>query len=90
LSDQTGKLIGARELGWMKPTACLINTARGPIVDEEALVEVLRARRIGGAGLDVFETGPIRAGHRNVAAVAQGRAPRYAVNRDVLARWRTA
>ena len=58
LSDQTRNLIGARELGWMKPSAYLINTARGPIVNQDALVAALRERRIAGAGLDVFETEP--------------------------------
>jgi phosphoglycerate dehydrogenase-like enzyme len=58
LTAQTRGLIGARELGWMKPTAHLINTARGPIVDHDALVEALRSGRIAGAGLDVFETEP--------------------------------
>ncbi len=58
LTEQTRNLIGARELGWMKPTAYLINTARGPIVSQEALVAALRAGRIAGAGLDVFETEP--------------------------------
>lgn len=51
-------LIGRRELSLMKPTACLINTARGPIVDEAALVEALREHRIAGAGLDVYEQEP--------------------------------
>lgn len=58
LTPDTHHLISARELGWMKPTAFLINTARGPVVDEEALVEALKARRIAGAALDVFEHEP--------------------------------
>ncbi|MGH8247525.1 MAG: NAD(P)-dependent oxidoreductase [Gammaproteobacteria bacterium] len=62
LAPETRGLIGARELGMMKPTAWLINTARGPIVNYDALVEALRAGRIAGAGLDVFETEPVPAG----------------------------
>ena len=62
-SDQTRGFLGRRELGLMKPTAILINTARGPIVDEAALVETLAARRIAGAGLDVFDTEPLPPGH---------------------------
>jgi len=57
-TPQTRHLIGARELALMKPTAFLINTSRGPLVDEAALVEALRARRIAGAGLDVYEEEP--------------------------------
>jgi len=58
LSTQTRHLIGERELRLMKPTAYLINTSRGPIVDERALVSALTERRIAGAGLDVFENEP--------------------------------
>jgi glyoxylate reductase len=54
----TTHLIGARELALMKSTAYLVNTARGAIVDEQALVDALRSRRIAGAGLDVFEHEP--------------------------------
>jgi glyoxylate reductase len=58
LSPQTRHQIGARELALMKPGAFLINTARGAIVDEKALVRALKAGRIAGAGLDVFEHEP--------------------------------
>lgn len=58
LDDSTRKLIDARRLALMKPSAYLINVARGPIVDERALYEALAARRIAGAALDVFEQEP--------------------------------
>lgn len=59
LNEETRGLIDARSIGLMKPTAYLINTARGPIVDQSALTEALQNRRIQGAGLDVFEQEPI-------------------------------
>ena len=58
LREETHHLIGARELERMKPHAILVNTSRGPVVDEAALVEALRAGLIGGAGLDVYEREP--------------------------------
>jgi phosphoglycerate dehydrogenase-like enzyme len=63
LSDETRGLVGPAELAAMKPTAWLLNLARGPIVDETALLGALRARRIGGAVLDVFDTEPLPADH---------------------------
>jgi phosphoglycerate dehydrogenase-like enzyme len=63
LSERSHQLIGRRELRLMKPTAYLINTARGPIVDESALVQALQARTIAGAGLDVFDQEPLPPGH---------------------------
>ncbi|HKQ33922.1 MAG TPA: D-glycerate dehydrogenase [Nitrospiraceae bacterium] len=58
LTSATQHLIGARELAWMRPTAFVINTARGPIVDETALADALNAGIIAGAGLDVYEQEP--------------------------------
>ena len=59
LTPETEHMIGARELAKMKPTAILINTARGKVVDEDALIEALRDKKIAGAGLDVFEREPL-------------------------------
>ena len=59
LSDQTKKLIGARELSLMKPGAFLINGGRGPVVDEAALIQALQNGTIQGAGLDVYEQEPL-------------------------------
>jgi glyoxylate reductase len=58
LTPETRHLVGERELRLMKPTAFLVNTARGPILDEKALVRALAAKRIAGAGLDVYENEP--------------------------------
>jgi len=63
LSERSIGLVGAAELGMMKPTAYLINTSRGPIVDEAALVAALRSGAIAGAGLDVYDTEPLPLSH---------------------------
>ncbi|MGY0056741.1 C-terminal binding protein [Streptomyces sp. LZ34] len=59
LTAETEGLIGRAQFAAMKPTACLVNTARGPVVDEAALIEALRTGRIAGAGLDVFAHEPL-------------------------------
>jgi len=63
LSARTRGLIGAGDLARMKPGSILVNTSRGPIVDEAALVETLRAKRIRGAGIDVYGTEPLPPDH---------------------------
>ena len=59
LNAETRHLVGERELRLMKPTAYLVNSARGPVVDEKAMVRALKERRIAGAGLDVYENEPL-------------------------------
>ncbi len=63
LSPRSRGVVGARELGLMTPTSYLVNTSRGPLVDEKAMIETLRARRIAGAALDVFDQEPLPAQH---------------------------
>ena len=63
LSQRTRGIVGAEDLAAMKPTAYLVNTARGPIVDEAALLTALRNRTIAGAGLDVYDQEPLPASH---------------------------
>ena len=63
LTPETRGIIGAQQLAGMKPTAWIVNVARGAHIDTDALVEVLRDRRIGGAGLDVFAVEPLPDGH---------------------------
>lgn len=114
LTAETHHLIGAPELARMKPTATIINTTRGAVIDEVALIDALRTGRLAGAALDVYEQEPVDAanpllamdnvivtphsvgstdecftliGHSVVASildVANGRIPRYVVNRDVV------
>src|ERR1700691_1716424 len=63
LSDRTRSLVGAAELAKMKTTARLINAARGPIVDEQALISAVRIKQIAGAAIDVFDIEPLPASH---------------------------
>ena len=63
LSERTQGLIGAKELALMKPSAYLVNTSRGPIVDESALIDALRRGSIAGAALDVFDVEPLPLDH---------------------------
>ncbi len=63
LSERTTGLIGAAEFDAMKPSAVIVNTSRGPIIDEGALIEALETGSIAGAGLDVFDTEPLPTDH---------------------------
>jgi D-3-phosphoglycerate dehydrogenase len=63
LSPRSRGLVGAAEIGLMKPTAFLINTSRGPIVDEKAVEAALRANKIAGAGIDVYNEEPLAPDH---------------------------
>jgi len=63
LSDRSRGLIGAPELALMKPTAFLVNTSRGPIVEESALINALQRKQIAGAGLDVYDVEPLPVSH---------------------------
>jgi phosphoglycerate dehydrogenase-like enzyme len=63
LSPRTTGLVGARELALMKPDALLVNTSRGPVIDEAALIRVLTTGRIGGAAIDVYATEPLPSDH---------------------------
>ena len=90
LTEETRGLLGARELALMKPTAFLVNVGRGPVIDQDALVEALRARRFAGAGLDVFSTQPVAAddpitGLDNVVLCPHAVCDTYELRADVLA-----
>ncbi|MDB5414224.1 MAG: hydroxyacid dehydrogenase, partial [Rubritepida sp.] len=68
LSDRSRGIVGAAELGAMKPGAFLVNTSRGPLVDQPALIAALQEGRLGGAGLDVYDIEPLPAGHPILSA----------------------
>jgi len=63
LTEKTRGMIGTSKLNLMKPTACLINTSRGPVIDEKALIKALKEKKIAAAGLDVFDKEPIDLGN---------------------------
>ena len=88
LSEATRHIVGERLLGLMKPTAYLINTARGPIVDQRALHGALAEGRIAGAGLDVFEAEPCPADEPIPRSSTTSSSPRALLDRRVLRRQR--
>ncbi|WP_062223914.1 C-terminal binding protein [Aureimonas sp. D3] len=93
LTPETHHAIGRAELAAMKPTALLVNTARGPVIDEAALIEALSAGGIAGAGLDVFEFEPIGADHALVAmpnVILTPHAAWYSEDSEVEIRSKTA
>ncbi|TCH97198.1 D-2-hydroxyacid dehydrogenase family protein [Roseococcus sp. SYP-B2431] len=68
LSERSRGVVGTGDLARMKPTAFLVNTSRGPLVDEDALISALKGGRIAGAGIDVFDIEPLPAGHPLLSA----------------------
>jgi phosphoglycerate dehydrogenase-like enzyme len=68
LSERSRGLVGAAELAAMKPTAFLVNTSRGPIVDQAALIAALEEGRLAGAGIDVYDIEPLPPGHPLLSA----------------------
>jgi phosphoglycerate dehydrogenase-like enzyme len=89
LTDETCGMIGAREIALMRTDAVLVNVGRGPILDQSALIEALKAKRIAAAGLDVFETQPVTAGDPlatldNVVLSPHAICDTYELRRDVL------
>lgn len=91
LSDRTHGLVGADELALMRPTAYLVNTSRGPIVDEQALVAALEEGRLAGAGLDVYDQEPLPAGHPLLKAPRTILTPHIGfVTRRTYEEWYTA
>jgi phosphoglycerate dehydrogenase-like enzyme len=68
LSDRSRGIIGAADLALMKPAAFVVNTSRGPLIDQPALIAALQEGRIAGAGLDVFDEEPLPPGHPILSA----------------------
>jgi phosphoglycerate dehydrogenase-like enzyme len=98
LNDQTRKIVNAKSLSWMKPTAYIVNTSRGPVVDADALADALRKNQIGGAAIDVFDVEPpppshplfpldncILTPHLGWASVEAGWEIRKSIVNDILA-----